>query len=406
MCVDEQSFERTLVEQHRHLLNQPNTCFKFSYIIVDGTGNNMRDFLPNKETGTTFSNVLKIHLLGGGDINNRQNDVPGQIMLYQRGIGGDTDNNVLKFIRFVRGSLKLQTIPMRRQLEAVYKKGDSLYIIGYSRGAASARRFVSELDKKGLTTASGEHVAKPEVKFIGCFETVSMQVARHRFEILLKQITGGITNPGILGEKKGKMSEIVKTAVHNVALDDNRYRFGWPNCPNPPVFMDSKDERVHEVWFSGEHGDVGCGFYQKGLSDESLKFMQEFMEKEGVVFINAKHINDNCLKVDGLPDFHIEKKALDVVPNPADINHSNWQQTKYPSHRPTIAITDKKIIKGGTVRVHRSVLDHMIAMEKKGIPYKYNKNIKDANFVVVGALDMVLDTETNALKEILSDNRD
>lgn len=71
----------------------------------DGTGCNARDRAPNEEKDTGLSNVLKLHLLAGGDINGRRNDIDGQISLYERGIGGKTNSSVMKALRFAGGDL-------------------------------------------------------------------------------------------------------------------------------------------------------------------------------------------------------------------------------------------------------------------------------------------------------------
>ena len=361
--------------------------------------------MPDEKTDTNLSNVLKLHLLGGGAIDNQSNAIPGQTMLYIRGIGGVTSNPLQKFMRFFGGNLKQQTRPMKKMLTEVYEKGDSLYIIGFSRGAAAARRFVSDLDKKGITLASGE-VVKPEVEFLGCFETVSQQLCKYWYRMFARIITNRIVNPIVLGEKDGKMSKIVKMAVHNLALDDNRNRFGLTKVvlpqPNPPVFMDSGDSRVHEAWFPGEHGDVGGTYWTKGLPDASFKHMQEFMEELGIKFIDNMDIKDESLKIKKFPKVDINKEYLNVAPDPSDRTHLNeWQQNRLPSYRPVITVTDGKPIEGGTVRIHKSVLDHMRDTEKKGIAYNFNPRLRDANIVVVGSLDKELETETEALKELL-----
>ena len=196
--------------------------------------------------GRDFSNVLKLHLLAGGSIDMKRNDIENQICLYKRGIGGESTNKCIATTNAVLGILSQQTTPMRRMLEKVYEKGDELYIVAFSRGSASAREFVVELDKLGIKTASGETVEKPPVKFLGCFDTVSEQV-EHEVECLWDERFKLITKPSVLHEKDGKLSSIVETAVHQVSMEDNRQFKGSPAFP--PVLMDSKDERVHEIWF-------------------------------------------------------------------------------------------------------------------------------------------------------------
>ena len=81
---------------------------------TDGTGNNARDFEPKfdpeKDIDRSITNVLKLHLLAGGGINNRRNDVPGQISLYKREIGGETDENMfVSNLNMAKGDLSQHT---------------------------------------------------------------------------------------------------------------------------------------------------------------------------------------------------------------------------------------------------------------------------------------------------------
>lgn len=370
-------------------------------VTKDGTGNNLKDFIPTRE-GEKFidrnvTNVLKLHFLAGGDINLERHDVPGQLCLYQRGVGGVSDNVFIKTINFAFGELSQQTKPMRKKLEAIYEKGDKLYIIGMSRGSAAAREFVVELEKDGLLTKSNEKVEKPPVEFLGCFDTISMQWS-HFFNIPFV-ISRSITKSSILGEKGGKIPSIVKKAVHLISLDDNR-NFKLLS----PVHMDSNDERqrVHEMFVPGDHQDCGGSWYIKGIPDCSCKCMQEFLEDAGISFISNKDLHPDSLELKDDPDVKIDKKDLDMAPDPSAQIHQTKDQLQKPSYRPVVTVTNEEIIKGGTVRIHLSVLQHMEAMEKLGTPYPINPRIKDTDLVVVGPLDKPLEAETKRLKELLA----
>lgn len=287
---------------------------------------------------------------------------------------------------------------MRERLEKIYEKGDQLYFIGFSRGAASARMFITELERDGLRTASNERVETPPVEFLGCWDTISLQLQLpNLYGILKTSLLRRITKARVIGEKGGKIPSIVKKAVHVLPMDDNRFRGAFS-----PVYMDSHDDRVHETWVAGEHVDSGGSVYTKGMPDCSCKYMQEWLEHAGLSFISNKEIHPDCIKIDEFPDIHIDKMDLDIAPDPTDIIHPSDLQLYFPSHRPIVTVTNEEIVKGGTVHVHVSVLHHMEAMEKKGTPYAINPTIKDTAFVVVGPLDKVLEEETKRLKELLA----
>ena len=346
-----------------------------------------------------MTNVLKLHWLSGGDINNRRNDIPGQISIYKRGVGGISHNAILKKIGLV-GMLRFQTRPMHRMLEKVYEKGDELYIIGFSRGASSARKFVTELQRRGIRTTSGERVKEPPVELLGCFDTVSAQI-RHLPYVIISRMFGWIVKSRVVGERGGKIPPIVKKAVHNIALDDNRFQGFFATHLHSPVYMDSGDDRVHEIWVAGEHGDSGGSLYTKGMPDFSCKAMQEWLENEGIKFIEPEQIHPDSLKIDDFPDVVIDKMDLDIAPNPKDKLHMKGPQITRPSYRPVTTVTNQKKVKGGTVRIHVSVLKHMEAMKEKGTPYVPNPGVKDTDLVVVGALDNVLKEETKRFIELI-----
>jgi hypothetical protein len=372
--------------------------------ISDGTGNTVRDFDPDE--GRTFTHVLKLHLLAGGDINGKRNEIPGQICLYEEGIGGRTSSAIIGRLRKIGGDLSRQTKPMRKRLAEVYEPGDKLYIVGFSRGAAAARKIASELHEKGLITKDGEKIESPPIEFIGCFETVSMQIKKRLIKIGRTSKHRDLTPSHVLGED-GTLAPNVKKAVHNIALDDNRM-WAFP-MSFPPVLMGTED-RVHEAWFAGAHGDVGGNFLPKGMSDFSLEYMKEWMEclgEHSLSFIKPEDIHPECLVVDGNPDIKIQAKDVCISPDPCD-NLNLYEKdgqvqtdTHTPSYRPIVVAKDDEIVPGATVNIHESVLHHMEAMKKKGSPYTVNPNLKDANFVVVGSLGKELECETKNLAKLL-----
>jgi len=373
-------------------------------LAFDGTGDNARDYQPDKKNDKSFTNVLSLHLLAGGYINGglNESEVEGQISLYERGIGAISNHKGTRLLRQVGGDLSRQTKPMRKKLEKVYEPGDKLYMIGFSRGSSAARKFAMELYQDGLMTKYGEKIEEPPIEFLGCFETVAMQVKKRAVWILRTMLRRSITPSTVLGET-GKVAPNVKKAVHNVALDDNRQ---WSPLPcYPPVLMGA-EERVHEAWFPGEHGDVGGSWYTKGIPDCSCVYMKEWMESVGLKFLQAVDIKEECLKIPDNLDIKITPADLTLKPDPSDRIHLNEKcQVKTdsftPSYRPVHVLKNDKKVKGAIVNVHETVLLHMEAKKKEGIPYPVNPNLKDANFVVVGSFGKVLDDKTKRLQALL-----
>ena len=107
---------------------------------------------------------------------------------------------------------------MKKRLEAVYQPGDKLYLVGYSRGAASARQLAADLYDNGITcTKNGEKVEQPPIEFMGCFETVALRVNAHCLQLLATKLRHGIPSSKHIGEK-GVIAPNVKRAVDMVLI--------------------------------------------------------------------------------------------------------------------------------------------------------------------------------------------
>ena len=116
----------------------------------DGTSNDPTD-AEQKTTHTggiedrSISNILKLHLLFGGDLKDGNAHGLPQLSLYYPGVG--TYGNPVK--RILNAGLALKD-PGRIINEAIddlkkhYQSGDRIFIFGFSRGAAIARRFARE----------------------------------------------------------------------------------------------------------------------------------------------------------------------------------------------------------------------------------------------------------------------
>lgn len=375
----------------------------------DSTGNGEILSNPKIRSNYSYTNILRLHVLAGGSLDlEKYTGVEGsdQICLYVNGVGGDsTSPKLWTEINNVLGVLKFQIDSMKSKLEAVYEEGDKIYVTGFSRGSASARQFVANLENNGLQPANGgKKVKKPPIEFLGCFDTVSDQFASKDLkEILIDATLGKITPSDCIGEVDGKLPSIVKKAVHGLSLDDNRFTMSLIGLvePFPPVFMDSKDERVHEAWFPGVHADVGGGETEHGLSDCAGVYLQEWLEHEGIVFYKPDEIPKENFKIPGQEDNFVTPELIAFKPDPAGMDYINTGHRSKRHARPVATVHDNKIFKEGTVRIHETVLGHLKARN-----YDINKNIKNVNnangdLVVIGSLDKVDDEKTKELKELL-----
>ena len=251
-------------------------------ICFDGTSNHPRDARQEREwfglgdmEDSSITNIVKLHLLLGGNFLNTARNA-GQHSFYYSGIG-TYGNRLQRLFNVVFAPENLDVGRIINEaisdLSGVWKKGDKVYLFGFSRGAAVARRFASILLNAGLPGSKDT----PSVRFLGVFDTVASL---------------GLPN---LDDEEKPVSDVVfenntvaanvEEALHLVSLDENRIAF-------QPTLM-NLDSRVTEIWFPGAHADIGGGFYYDGLSDIALDFLLQELKKRdpGVEIISPDEID-------------------------------------------------------------------------------------------------------------------
>lgn len=258
------------------------TSAKRILFCIDGTRNDPGDARDEyDELGMledqSISNVLKLHLLAGGQLDNTHQPDPEQLSFYYIGVGNRALTSVygkLSAALAIREPKKILE-EATKDLEEYYRPGDTLYIFGFSRGAAIARWFAQRIYEQGvLVQGSREH---PNVRFLGVWDTVAA-FGGPNMDTSRQPSTTELT------EKSGRIAPNIEEAYHLVSIDDPRIAFR-------PTLMGA-EERVTEIWFPGIHSDVGGGYLEDGLSDIALDFMIETARKAGVVFKQLQDIGD------------------------------------------------------------------------------------------------------------------
>lgn len=209
-----------------------------SLYAIDGTWNstrtgeeehrntNVMEFCQRYETGIFYEKGIGTRL---GFI--------GKIFGGAFGIGGDSRVDRLYkniCIQFVNGD---------RDIE----------IIGFSRGAALALDLANKLFRSGIRHPDDERVVEkePPIRFLGLWDTVGS------FGLTL-----GPFQKINLGHHLGVPTN-VERCFHALALDERRSKFK-PTRLSP---------RAYEVWFRGNHSDVGGGNGNNALNNISLRWM-------------------------------------------------------------------------------------------------------------------------------------
>lgn len=273
-------------------------------LCFDGTNNHPKDaeqerewFGRNKIEDSGITNVLKLHLIFGGDLDNKPGTA-GQHSFYYPGVGTYGS----KFRQIFNATLAPENLDVGRiilsaasDVKSVYQPGDNIFIFGFSRGAAIARKFASVL---------GKHIdciqnPKP-IRFLGVFDTVASigvpNLDRH-----------DLPRSDVVFEDQF-ISPHIQEALHLVSIDENRVAF-------QPTLM-NEEPRVTEVWFPGAHSDVGGGFWYDGLSDTALQFMLEQIKRRklGVTLHNPEKLNFANLSAAG-GSYHIDFDDVRILPD-------------------------------------------------------------------------------------------
>ncbi|HBA85030.1 MAG TPA: hypothetical protein DCZ95_13130 [Verrucomicrobia bacterium] len=210
-----------------------------------------------------------------------------------------------------------------------YQEGDRIYLIGFSRGAFTARSLAGfigyrglkaglrDLAEKDLVIAASEEYAEyrnrkraanptPSVHFVGVFDTVGkLGVPDHLW------IANLFDHPQNYSFHDTQLGTHVIHGRHAVSIDDNRALFMPTLWINPdsgcPIYDLSENGRtVKQLWFCGQHSDVGGGANQPA-TNMTLRWMREeakgcglVLEEGSIEKLDVKPLAD-LLKKSALP---------------------------------------------------------------------------------------------------------
>ena len=144
-----------------------------------------------------------------------------------------------------------------------------LYLFGFSRGAFAARWLASLLQFAGVrrdavsTRKIMQSHRSNDVKSVLSWEGSGLLIRDVSIDFLGVWDTVEASIDPSFGIED--VPEIVKQGYHALAIDEWRYTF------NPTRFNPSA--KVSEVWFPGCHTDVGGGYVERAIANESLKWM-------------------------------------------------------------------------------------------------------------------------------------
>ncbi|MEI6707953.1 MAG: DUF2235 domain-containing protein [Methylococcales bacterium] len=297
---------------------------------ADGTWNNPRQDENNDHTPDP-TNVFKLFLsLDGsistdsilsGDEQEKELTTNGvrQIAKYIHGVG-DARNPIIKLMGGAFGSGLISRIVRGYTfISRNYKQGDNIYIVGFSRGAYTARALAGLIASQGLLSTEitkdqelayrrgaeawfryrsksapsllariisdlpafisqdnldeAKDLISARIKAVGVWDTVAA------IGVPVFDLTGDRIDPFEFASTE--LNAKVEFGFHAVALDEQRDDF------TPTLWQPS--EKVIQMLFSGAHADVGGGYpttdHESELSDIALVWMIEKLKDVGVVFL-------------------------------------------------------------------------------------------------------------------------
>ena len=200
-------------------------------------------------------------------------------------------------------------------LLANYEVGDEIYLIGFSRGAFTARSIGGMIRKCGILKREfvQEYPNAEKMYHDANVHPNDQQAVDFRGNFGLEndtpiQMVGVWDTVGALGiplrglrahNRKEfefhdtELSGTVKFAFHALAVDEHRTPFQpsvWDYKPKP-------GQTVEQVWFAGVHSDVGGGYDDPSLSDIALGWMIDRAKTAGLEFdagvMNAHQLHPN-----------------------------------------------------------------------------------------------------------------
>jgi uncharacterized protein (DUF2235 family) len=271
-------------------------------LCCDGTWNRADQ---EKEDVPCPTNVVKLAYR----IAKRAPDGTIQIVYYDQGVG--TGNAVDRLSGGALGDgLEDNIYDGYRFLIGNYEPDDEIYLVGFSRGAFTARSLAGMIRKCGIlrrevvdqyrkalalyhseqrpdddgpkdfrrkNSVCGEEDVK--IKMIGVWDTVGA------LGIPVRGLRG-LTRQDYLFHDT-ELSSAVEHAYHALAIDEHRAPFE----PTLWYYKPKDNQHVEQTWFCGAHSDVGGGYAETGLSDIALNWM---IEKAGSA------------------DLHFDKKVMEA----------------------------------------------------------------------------------------------
>ena len=237
-----------------------------------------------------------------------------QIMYYDPGLGTGIEgvSGLIGGRGFSRNMLDCYRFIFKH-----FQSDDSIYLFGFSRGAATVRSLSGFIHLFGILPISREdiineafniykihnkekreqkakdfidkhHTMWCKIKFLGVFDTVSaLGLPNKWISSILDKIFPHKFH-------SFELSDSVEYARHALSIDDERKTFHptlWNRLPD-----NQPKDRLKQVWFCGVHTDVGGGYKEDELSNISLEWMINEAKSKGLIIYEKSPAYQHFLK--------------------------------------------------------------------------------------------------------------
>lgn len=262
-------------------------------ICFDGTWNTPDEDVD--QDGDTNTNVRKFY----ESVADNDDGQARQVKWYDEGVGTKW------YSRLPGGALG---VGLSRNIQQGYRfvvenyeEGDELFIVGFSRGAYTARSLVGLIRNAGLLRREhikqikaayqlyrtrdtgadsetalyfrGQYSREIRITFLAVWDTVgALGVPLQSFEWFNRQQ---------YEFHDCELSSIVENAFHAIAVDEHRENYS----PTLWVPKAKPNQVLEQVWFIGAHSDVGGGYPERELADIALAWVQEKATQCGLALI-------------------------------------------------------------------------------------------------------------------------
>ncbi len=254
-------------------------------ICFDGTWNRpAEESIP--ETQQVETNVRRFY----ESVRPQSADGVKQVKWYDEGVGTKWYDRVIG--GGIGAGLEINIVQGYEFLAKEYEEGDEIYVLGFSRGAYTARSLVGMARNCGLIYP--KHLGLRALMAYGIYRTrddnvdsATAKLFRSSFcrDVTIKFIgvwdtVGALGVPlDILQDVHMKfyefhdthLSSIVENAYQAMAVDEHRH--DYEVCPWSPA--EKLQQNLEQRWFMGAHCDVGGGYPDRRLSDLPLRWMQD-----------------------------------------------------------------------------------------------------------------------------------